>query len=102
MFNSYAVHSMYSGAQNLHVGVVLFNLCKGVFSFFVNHLSVCTTEARVTPWSTEKNLATEMSPTLKSDPNMTKNIFASVNRMRQLCGRSVYIVSRRSADTTLG
>ena len=36
MFNSYAVLAMYSGARNLHVGVVLFNLCKSLFSFYVN------------------------------------------------------------------
>ena len=92
---------MSSGAWNLHVGVVLFNLCKGVFSFFVNHLCVCTTEVRVTQWSTEKKIDTQVSPTSKSDRNITQNIFASVKSKRQLCGRSVYIVSRRSADTKL-
>ena len=61
-----------------------------------NRSSSHPVEHRILPF------ATEMSPTAKSDPNITKNIFASVNRMRQLCGRSVYIVSRRSADTTLG
>ena len=97
--NSYAVLAMYSGARNLHVGVVLFNLCKSQFLFFCQYLCVCTTEARVTQWSTDKKLTTEMSRTSKSDRNITKNIFASVNRCAN-CVEDLFTSSVVAAQTT--
>ena len=104
MFNSYARpgHVLWS-AEPARWCRSLQSFFNGLFSFYVNPPTSMHKRSSGHPVRHRKKMLPPKCHRLrKVIPNINKNICASVNSMRQLCGRSVYIVSRRSAGHNAG